>query len=73
MKTVFTYSEARQKLASVLEQSRIKGEVWIKRKDGREFVIKPVAKSESPLDVEGIDLEISADEIVGFIREVRTR
>ncbi len=73
MKTVFTYSEARQKLATVLEQSRIKGEVWIKRKDGREFVIKPVAKSESPLDVEGIDLEISADEIVGFIREVRTR
>lgn len=73
MKTVFTYSEARQKLATVLEQSRIKGEVWIKRKDGREFVVKPVAKSESPLDVEGIDLEISADEIVGFIREVRTR
>ena len=45
MKTVFTYSEARQKPATVLEQSRIKGEVRIKRKDGREFVIKPVAKS----------------------------
>ena len=73
MKTVFTYSEARQKLATVLEQSRIVGEVWIKRKDGRAFLVRPVAKSESPLDVEGIDLEISADEIVGFIREVRAR
>ena len=73
MTTVFTYSEARQKLATVLEQSKTEGEVRIKRKDGQEFVIKPAEKPESPLDIEGIDLKISAREIVGFVREVRER
>ncbi|MBT4497524.1 MAG: type II toxin-antitoxin system Phd/YefM family antitoxin [Gemmatimonadetes bacterium] len=68
-----TYSEARQKLATVLEQSKTEGEVRIKRKDGQEFVIKPAEKPESPLDIEGIDLGISAREIVGFVREVRER
>ena len=69
MTTVFTYSEARQKLATVLEQSATEGEVRIKRKDGQEFVIKPAEKVESPLDVEGVDLDISAREIVDFVRE----
>ena len=73
MTTVFTYSEARQKLAAVLEQSRTEGEVRIKRKDGQEFVIRPAERPESPLDVEGIDLEMSAEEIVGFVREARER
>ena len=73
MTTVFTYSEARQKLATVLEQSKTEGEVRIKRKDGQEFVIKPAEKPVFPLDVEGIDLGISAREIVGFVREVRER
>jgi len=73
MTTVFTYSEARQKLATVLEQSKTEGEVRIKRKDGQEFVIKPAEKPESPLDIEGIDLEMSAREIVGFVREMRER
>jgi PHD/YefM family antitoxin component YafN of YafNO toxin-antitoxin module len=73
MTTVFTYSEARQKLATVLERSKTEGEVRIKRKDGQEFVIKPAEKPESPLDIEGIDLGISAREIVGFVREVRER
>jgi len=73
MTTVFTYSEARQKLATVLGQSKTEGEVRIKRKDGQEFVIKPAEKPESPLDIEGIDLEMSAREIVGFVREMRER
>jgi len=73
MTTVYTYSEARQKLAAVLEKSRAEGEVRIKRKDGQEFVVKPVEKPASPLDVEGVDLRLSADEIVDFVREVRER
>ena len=73
MTTVFTYSEARQKLAAVLEQSKTEGEVRIKRKDGQEFVVKPAEKPASPLDVDGVDLQLSAEEIVGFVREVRER
>ncbi len=36
---VYTYSEARQKLASVLEQAEATGKVIIRRKDGRTFAL----------------------------------
>lgn len=69
--TVYTYSEARQKLAALLEKAAHEGEVRIKRKDGRIFVIRPELRTDSPLDIEGIDLGISAREIVQFIQEGR--
>jgi PAS domain-containing protein len=68
---VYTYSEARQRLASLLEKAMEEGEVRIRRKDGRVFVIKPAPETGSPLDVEGIDLEITTAEIVEFIKESR--
>ena len=71
--TIYTFSEARQKLASVLEKAKTDGRVLVKRKDGSLFAIQPVSKKESPLDVEGIDIGLSADEIVGIVREIRER
>ena len=71
--TTYTFSEARQRFASVLEQAQAEGEVLIRRKDGSVFVIKPVSKTESPLDVEGVALGLSMDEIVDIVREVRER
>jgi len=71
--TVFTYSEARQKLASLLDRAKVEGEVRIKRKDGQVFVIKPLRESGSPLDVPGVDLDLTAAEIVEFVREGRRR
>ena len=68
---VYTYTEARQKLASLLDQAAKEGEVRIKRKDGRVFVIRLLPKAESPLDVEGIDLGITTREILEFIEEGR--
>ena len=68
---VYTYSEARQKLATVLDQVLEQGEVRITRKDGQVFVIRPEPKEGSPLDVPGIDVELSADEIVQFVQEGR--
>jgi hypothetical protein len=68
---VYTYSEARQKLAALLEQAVREGEVKIKRKDGQTFVIRPEKKAGSPLDVEGLDLGMTASEIVQFIQEGR--
>lgn len=70
---VYTFSEARQKFASVLNQAKAEGEIRIKRRDGQEFIIKPVYRSGSPLDVEGVDLDLSAEEIVEMIRETRQR
>lgn len=68
---VYTYSEARQNLASLLEQAVKEGEVRVKRKDGQTFVIRPEPRADSPLDVEGIDLGITTPEIVQFIHEGR--
>jgi len=68
---VYTYSEARQNLASLLEKAAKEGEVRIKRKDGQVFVIKPQATEGSPLDVEGIELGITATEILKAIQEGR--
>jgi PAS domain-containing protein len=68
---VYTYSEARQSLASVLEEAHREGEVRIRRKDGRMFVIRPEPSAGSPLDIKGMDLGVTTGEIVGFIRESR--
>ena len=68
---VYTYTEARQKLATLLEQAVREGEVKIRRKDGQTFVIRPEKRVGSPLDVEGIDLGITTAEIVQFIQKGR--
>lgn len=70
---VYTFSEARQKLAAVLEEAQHKGAVRIKRRDGSEFEIAPVRSQRSPLDVQGVDLGLSAEEIVSVVRETRAR
>jgi antitoxin Phd len=70
---VYTYSEARQKLAFVLEQAEGTGKVLIKRKDGRTFALVPEINVASPLDVPSIKAKISTQEIVDIIREGRER
>jgi len=69
----YTFSEARQKLSSLLEQARNQGEVMIRRKDGSLFIIKPISPKNSPLDVPGVDAGMNAEEIVEILREVRRR
>lgn len=68
---IYTYSEARQSLASVLEEAHRDGAVGIRRKDGRMFVIRPEPSNGSPLDIEGLKLDVTTDEIIGFVRESR--
>ena len=70
---VYTYSEARQNLASLLEAAQREGAVRIRRRDGQAFVLKPESSDASPLDVEGVDLGVTTDEIVSIIREGRER
>jgi hypothetical protein len=71
MMVVYTYSEARQNFASVLDKAVQEGEVRVKRKDGQVFVIRLVTPNDSPLNVEGIDLGLTAEEILEFIQEGR--
>jgi hypothetical protein len=70
---VFTYSEARQQLAKVLEQADSTGKVLIRRKDGRTYALTPERIPTSPLDVPSIKANIATQEIVSIIRESRER
>jgi hypothetical protein len=70
---VYTVSEARTHLTSVLARAERDGEVLLKRKDGRLFIITPESPPISPLDVEGVTTGISSKEIVTAVRECRER
>ena len=70
---VYTYSEARQKLAMVLDQAESTGKVLIRRKDGRTFALIPEKPTASPLDVPTINANITAQEIVEIVRKGRER
>ncbi len=70
---VYTYSKARQKLAKLLDEARLEGEVGIKKRDGQTFILRPVKEQGSPLDIEGVDLDLSLDELTGAVRESRHR
>lgn len=70
---VYTYSQARQKLAKLLDDARQEGQVQIKRRDGQTFIIKPVEEKKSPLDVAGVSTDLSLDELNEAVREGRER
>ena len=68
---IYTYSEARQKLAFVLEQAEDTGKVLIRRKDGRTFALVPERNAASPLDVPSIKAKITTKEIVDIIEKLK--
>lgn len=70
MKT-YTYSEARQRLASLLDQAGREGRVQIRRQDGSTFVLQPVVTTRSPLDVPGVRSSLRRGELVALVREER--
>lgn len=71
--TVFTRSEAEGQLTTVLDRARREGEVRIQGEDGQEFLVKPVPRKQSPLDVGGVDIGLTSGEIVDAVRESRER
>lgn len=73
MTTIYTYSEARQNLSTVLDEAEQKGEAIIVRRNGVEFIVKPIKQRRSPLDVPCIKANITVSEIVNIVREGRMR
>jgi len=69
---IYTYSEAREKLATVLEESKTE-EVFIRRRKGDMFAIVPKSgrPRRSPFDVPGLGKKVSRQEILDAIRESR--
>jgi prevent-host-death family protein len=68
---IYTYSEARQQLAAVLDEASRGGQVRIRRRDGQMFVIQPVEARQSPLDVPAVASGFSLADILTSIREGR--
>jgi len=68
---VYTYSEARQRLASLLEQSRREGQVQIRRRDGQLFIVQPAVGPRSPLDVPGVKAHLRPGELMSLLQESR--
>lgn len=69
----YSFTEARQHFASILDEAKREGVVCIKKRDGESFYIKPAISKKSPFDVKGVDLGVSSSEIVDIVREGRER
>lgn len=71
---IYTYSEAREKLSSILEESKVE-EVVIKRRKGDMYTIVPKSTRprRSPFDVPGLSKGISRQDILEAISESRER
>ena len=72
---VYTYSTARARLSSVLEESKTE-EIVIKRRKGELYAVTPkIALPRSPFDIpsSGLQTKVTADDIVGMVRESRER
>ena len=70
---VYTYSEARQKFAHVLDEAESAGKVLIRRRDGRTYALVPERVAASPLDVPSVQANLSTQEIVALVRRERGR
>jgi len=69
---VYTYSEARRRLADVLNIARSE-EVIIKRRGGETFSIIYRKSNKSPFDVPGIQTKATTNDILAAVRESRER
>jgi len=69
----YSFTEARQHFASILDEAKKEGVVCVKKRDGEAFYIKPAMPRKSPLDIKGVELGITSSEIVDAVRESRER
>jgi len=69
---VYTYSQARQNLAAVLNQAKGE-EVLIRRRGGDSFVIVPKPREGSPFDVPGIKTKATTADVLSVVRESRSK
>jgi hypothetical protein len=70
MTTTYSYEKAKKSFDLVFKKATIDGKVAI-RKDNDLYILMPASKDASPLDVEGVDMNISSKDIIQFIHESR--
>jgi len=69
---IYTYSQARQRLAEVLDTARTE-EVLIRRRGRETFSVAIKKESRSPLDAPGIKTRATTQDILEAVRESRSR
>ena len=69
----YSFTEARQNFAALLDEAKKEGAVCIKKRNGDSFFVKPAVNKKSPLDIRGVDLNLSSSDIVDVIRQGRER
>lgn len=70
MMMTYSYEKAKKNFDLVFKKASIDGKVAI-RKDDQIYILMPASKNVSPLDIEGVDMEISSQDIIQFIHESR--
>ena len=68
---VYSYSEARQKFAKVLDLARTE-EVIIKKRSGEQFAIVYKRLSNSPFDVKGVKTRATTKDILEAVEASRS-
>jgi hypothetical protein len=57
----------------ILEEAARAGEVRIRRRDGKSFVIRPEQPSRSSFGIEGVDLGLKREQILRAIHDCRRK
>ena len=70
MTKTYSYAKAKKSFDMIFQNAVNYGKVKI-QKDDQVFVIKPETKNASPLDVKGVNVNISVKEIISYIHEGR--
>jgi len=70
---IYSYSEVRQKLSSVLDKAESTGKVLIRRRDGRTYALVPECTPTSPLGIPCVKANMSTEEVVSLVRSERGR
>ena len=74
---IYTTSQVQKQLADLLRKALCEGQVQFKTRDGQVFVIRPLqtvkTSKTSPLDVKGIKLPVTTNDILQAVRESRQR
>ncbi len=70
---IYTYIEAKKDLSKLLDKAKKNNDVFIQSEDSEMFALRFFSKKETAYNLPHTDLELSRDEIVSCIREVRER
>lgn len=68
---VYSYSEAQKKLSRILEEATSEGEVAIRKESGQIYILRPLDENDSPLNIKGVNVNLSIDDLNQSVRESR--